>query len=156
MLWRYRKGLRKRRHPSASLAPSSDAHGGCGLPWVLCQLVWDEKWCFQLRCPAGKVVSQVLDAVGASPRDNPKGRGAVEQEGKKGESPTSCFVKEVTKVDKCLGQDREQWESVSECKDRLDAGRLSMLSHKLLRAGAFQGEAKKQRLLSHGLWGCQA
>lgn len=103
MLWRYRKGLRERRHPSASLAPSRDAGGGCGLAKVLCHLVWGEKWCFQVRYPVGKVVSQVLNAVGARPGESQKGRGAVEREGERGESPTGYLGREVTEGDKCLG-----------------------------------------------------
>lgn len=158
MLWRFRKGFRERRHPSASLAPSRDADGGCGLPWVLCHLVWDEKGCSQLRYPAGKVVSQVLNPVGARPRESPKGRGAVEQEGERGENPTSYLGREVTKGGKHLGQHRQQWDATLCLSARTGSipGQLSTRSHELLHAGAFQKETKKQRLLSRGLWGHQA
>lgn len=68
-----------------------DADGGCMLPCVMCHLVWDQKRCSQLRYPAGNVVSQITNPVGAWLRDIPKWRGAVRQEGKRVESPTSCL-----------------------------------------------------------------
>lgn len=111
VLWRYRKALRERRHPSASLTPSKDADGEYGLPWVLCHLVWDEKGCSQLRYPSGKIVRQILNPVRARPRESPKGRGAIEWKEERRDSPTSYLGREVTKADKHLGQHWEQWDA---------------------------------------------
>lgn len=98
MLRRYRKGLRESRNPSASLAPSRDAEGGCELPWVF----WGGKVCSQLRYSAGKVVRQVLNAAGTRPRESPRGRGAAEWRGERGESPTRCLGREMTEGDRPL------------------------------------------------------
>jgi len=104
VLWRCRKGLRERRSISASLTPLRDADGVRGLFWMPCHLVWNGKGCSQLRYLAGKLVSQVLNSVGARPRESPKARGSLEQEGERGESPTNSLGREVSEGDKCLGQ----------------------------------------------------